>query len=322
MLRKFFLLLLTVGNVVTGCSKDDVEKALQGGKTEITVHLKDSDGTPLPQWVVYGYSQFRWESRTHSFAKQAATDANGKATFSLEGIDIGGATSSQEVYRFVVYYTKTKTNIFGEKISSEALTKIVPITVKEGEDQTIEIKLDATSGGNNGGGNGSDGNNGTPIVRQPAEINVIIKDTEGNPLSGATVTVGGISKVTDVNGKASGFEGQTHTIYDWTVRTQCGETKRGTLSTGDKGLEYTIDSFKSEKGTIVITNNSSNPYTVTIGNQKWVIEGKRTLNLTAFYNTTYTVEWKQNSGYLIYPTTGSKNVKLDCNQGTVAVSFP
>lgn len=316
MLKKVFLLLLIAGAVVTGCSKDDEDK-----NTEITVFLKDSDGTPLNQWVVYGFQQVIWNAGVYSHAvKQSVTDASGKAVFSLRPIDISGG--KQEVYRFVVYYTKTKTNILGDKVTSETLQKVVPVNVKKGENQTVELKLDGTANSNNNGGNG--GNNGgtPPVVKQPAQIDILIKDSEGNPLSGATVTVGGITKTTDSKGKAAGFNGETNSTYEWSVKTQCGETKNGTLSTKDRGLEYTINSFRAEKGTIVITNNSSNPYTVTIGNQKWVIEGKKTLNLTAFYNTTYTVEWKQNSGYLIYPTTGSKDVKLDCKQGTVAVTFP
>lgn len=121
---------------MASCNKDEMDK-----KTEITVLLKDTDGSPLSGWVVYAFDEFAWSSSSTFHAKQSATDASGKASFSLEDLDIGGATESQEVYRFVVYYTVTKTNIFGDKITSEALQKVLPVTVKEGENQTITLQL-------------------------------------------------------------------------------------------------------------------------------------------------------------------------------------
>ncbi len=121
------------------CDKDDLDISTK--KAEITVNLKDVDGSPLSGWVVYGYNQFWWEngSKTSNVGvKQAATDTNGKAVFVLDDIDI---TDSQEVYRFVVYYTMTRTNVLGEKVTSETLQKVVAVTVKEGENQTVDIQL-------------------------------------------------------------------------------------------------------------------------------------------------------------------------------------
>lgn len=121
------------------CDKDDLDISTK--KAEITVNLKDVNGSPLSGWVVYGYNQFWWEngSKTSNVGvKQAATDTNGKAVFVLDDIDI---TDSQEVYRFVVYYTMTRTNVLGEKVTSETLQKVVAVTVKEGENQTIDIQL-------------------------------------------------------------------------------------------------------------------------------------------------------------------------------------
>ncbi len=121
------------------CDKDDLDISTK--KAEITVNLKDVDGSPLSGWVVYGYNQFWWEngSKTSNVGvKQAATDANGKAVFVLDDVDI---TDAQEVYRFVVYYTITRTNVLGEKVTSETLQKVVAVTVKEGENQTVDIQL-------------------------------------------------------------------------------------------------------------------------------------------------------------------------------------
>lgn len=125
---------------LVSCNKDDLIDV--GKKTEITVNLKDMDGSPLSGWVVYGYNQFWWNdgkpNTTSVGVKQSATDANGKATFVLEDIHI---KDSQEVYRFVVYYTITRTNVLGKEVTSETLQKVVAVTVKEGQNQTIDIQL-------------------------------------------------------------------------------------------------------------------------------------------------------------------------------------
>ena len=131
-------ILMTTAFAVS-CSKEDIEKAL--GKTEVTVYLKDSDGTPLNGWVVYAFSEFAWRSESTIHARQSATEGDGKAVFLLEDLDVGGALSEQETYRFVVYYTQSKKNIFGQEISKESLKKVVPVTLKKGENKTVEIKL-------------------------------------------------------------------------------------------------------------------------------------------------------------------------------------
>lgn len=133
-----FVALVTT-TLLTSCSKDDVKEALEGKKAQVTVYLKDADGTPLNGWVVYGFSEFAWRSESTFHAKQAATENGGKATFLLDDLDI---SDEQEVYRFVVYYTKSKKNIFGQEITKESLKKVVPVTLKQGENKTVEIKLD------------------------------------------------------------------------------------------------------------------------------------------------------------------------------------
>lgn len=47
----------------------------------------------------------------------------------------------------------------------------------------------------------------------------------------------------------------------------------------------------------------------------------KTLNVKVKVGKEYKVEWKQISGYLIYPTTGSKKVLPTCKNKTVTVSF-
>ena len=133
-------ILMTTAFAVS-CSKEDVKETLEGKKTEVTVYLKDSDGSPLNGWVVYAFNEFAWKSESTVHAKQSATEGDGKAVFLLEDFDVGGATREQETYRFVVYYTQSKKNIFGQEISKESLKKVVPVTLKQGENKTVEIKL-------------------------------------------------------------------------------------------------------------------------------------------------------------------------------------
>lgn len=134
----FILVAFMATAIFTSCSKKEVDDLLRKN-TEVTVYVKDTDGTPLNGWVVYAFNQFAWEGESTFHAKQSATEGDGKAVFLLEDIHIKG---EQETYRFVVYYTKTKKNIFGQEVSKESLKKVVPATLKQGEKKTIEIRLD------------------------------------------------------------------------------------------------------------------------------------------------------------------------------------
>ncbi|MFK8299073.1 hypothetical protein ACI76O_09745 [Capnocytophaga cynodegmi] len=138
--KGMWLLVAFVTTVISvSCSKEKIKEALEGKKTEVSVYLKDTDGTPLNGWVVYAFNEFAWKSESTFHAKQSATENEGKAIFLLDDLDI---KDEQEVYRFVVYYTKSKKNIFGQEITKESLKKVVPVTLKQGENKTVEIKLD------------------------------------------------------------------------------------------------------------------------------------------------------------------------------------
>lgn len=135
-----WLLVAFVTTIISvSCSKEEIKEALEGKKTEVSVYLKDTDGTSLNGWVVYGFNEFAWKNESTFHAKQSATENEGKAIFLLDDLDI---KDQQEVYRFVVYYTKSKKNIFGQEITKESLKKVVPVTLKQGENKTVEIKLD------------------------------------------------------------------------------------------------------------------------------------------------------------------------------------
>ncbi|MFK8282907.1 hypothetical protein [Capnocytophaga cynodegmi] len=138
--KGMWLLVAFVTTIISvSCSKEEIKEALEGKKTEVSVYLKDTDATPLNGWVVYAFNEFAWKSESTFHAKQSATENEGKAIFLLDDLDI---KDEQEVYRFVVYYTKSKKNIFGQEITKESLKKVVPVTLKQGENKTVEIKLD------------------------------------------------------------------------------------------------------------------------------------------------------------------------------------
>ena len=218
------------------CSKEERNKL--EGKTDVTVLLRDSDGTPLKEWVVYAFNEFAWGVGSTFHAKESATNAEGKAEFS--GLDI---KDDQEVYRFVVYYTETKKNIFGKEVSKESLKKVVSVTLKPGESQQVNLTLGVTT---NSGNNGNNNNSGNANIVNPGQ---------------------------------------------------------------------------SKAGTIILINTSRNPYTVQVNGQAYVIEGKTTKRYIGALGT-YTVSWKQNSGYVLYPTVGSTEVELPRGQSAKEVRFP
>ena len=51
------------------------------------------------------------------------------------------------------------------------------------------------------------------------------------------------------------------------------------------------------------------------------MEGKTTRTFEVALET-YTVSWKQNSGYAFYPTEGSYDAKFSRNNREITVSFP
>ena len=208
------------------CSKEERNKL--EGKTDVTVLLRDSDGTPLKEWVVYAFNEFAWGAGSTFHAKESATNAEGKAEFS--GLDI---KDDQEVYRFVVYYTETK-------------KKVVPVTLKPGESQQVNLTLGVTTNSGNNGNNNNNNNSGNANIVNPGQ---------------------------------------------------------------------------SKAGTIILINTSRNPYTVEVNGEAYVIEGKTTKRYIGALGT-YTVSWKQNSGYVLYPTEGSTEVELTGGQNTKEVRFP
>ena len=148
---------------------------------------------------------------------------------------------------------------------------------------------------------------------------------KGEIIIGATVQMNGKTGYTNTNGMVTFDDMPENTNLEYTITTKkCKKITKGVHRTGNANTTTNVhlNTIDPEEGKIVIKNNSSNPYTVKIGSQSWVLEGKDSIILNGELNTEYTVSWKQNSGYLIYPTTGSKNITFTCQERVINVSFP
>ena len=91
------------------------------------------------------------------------------------------------------------------------------------------------------------------------------------------------------------------------------------ISSGDHGT--------SRNAVLQITCTSSNPYTIEIVNtstndsREYTLQGKETRSFTVSCDVTYKVNYSQNSGYLFYPTTGTRTQYASCGS-TYSISIP
>ena len=140
MKRTILMLLIVFGAL--SCSKEDIKRL--EGKVDVTVYVKDNNGTPLKNWHVYAYDDWAGEHKRDSHptfhAKQSVTDDEGIASFVLS-VDV---IDEQEVYQFVVYYTEGnagKKNLSGTEITKNSLKTVKTVTLKAKEKSTITIAL-------------------------------------------------------------------------------------------------------------------------------------------------------------------------------------
>lgn len=133
------ILTLLIALAIVACSKEDIKK--MEGKVDVTVYLKDANGTPLKKWVVYAYDEWAWKHKGDSnptfHAKQSATDDNGKADFLLS-VD---KFDEQEVYHFVVYYNQNKQNLSGDDVTENTLKTSKAVTLKSKNNAPITLQL-------------------------------------------------------------------------------------------------------------------------------------------------------------------------------------
>ena len=133
------ILTLLIAFAIVACSKEDIKK--MEGKVDVTVYLKDANGTPLKNWVVYAYDQWAWEHKGGSkptfHAKSMATDDEGKAIFTLS-VD---KFEEREVYHFVVYYNQKKQNLSGDDVTENTLKTSKAVTLKSKDNAPITLQL-------------------------------------------------------------------------------------------------------------------------------------------------------------------------------------
>lgn len=133
------ILTLLIALAIVACSKEDIKK--MEGKVDVTVYLKDTNGIPLKNWVIYAYDQWAWEHKNGSkptfHAKLAATDDEGKAIFTLS-VD---KFDEREVYHFVVYYNQNKQNLSGDDVTENALKTSKAVTLKSKDNAPITLQL-------------------------------------------------------------------------------------------------------------------------------------------------------------------------------------
>ena len=133
------ILTLLIALAIVACSKEDIKK--MEGKVDVTVYLKDANGAPLKNWVVYAYDQWAWEHKGGSkptfHAKSTATNDEGKAIFTLS-VD---KFEEREVYHFVVYYTQNKKNLSGDEITENTLKTSKAVTLKSKDNAPITLQL-------------------------------------------------------------------------------------------------------------------------------------------------------------------------------------
>lgn len=251
--------------------------------------------------------------------------------YALSGVEFSSfvsmATFAGSVYDTFVqsveelYKTKATTNAQGiatfENLKSGQYTFVV-LTRTAPYYKSIQLNMNGTaqagtislSGSNNQGG-----------ISSKVQVMFFVVDTDFNKISNATVEIGGVTIKTDEKGFVE-FQGQPNSTYSYKITTECGDVKTGTIETSIVYHQELVK-FQSQEGTISITNNSNggNPYTIKVGDKSWRLEAGKTLNVKVKVGKEYKLEWKQISGYLIYPTTGSKKVSPTCENKTIKVSF-
>jgi hypothetical protein len=171
---------------------------------------------------------------------------------------------------------------------------------------------------------------------QPTSLEITVVDNVGNIISGAVVKIYKSyddwnsqlnvisSQTTDIFGKVS-FTYLNPTKYFWLASKDClnniNESNTTTTNLTSNVINK-VNCMLSSTGTLVFTNNSSNPYQVYING---------TLSFVADPNTMYTKNYEpavayvirvlQVSGYLVSPTDLTYNGTLTCGS-KLTTTFP
>ena len=246
------------------------------------------------QALSYGLKTGNGNENLLTSTKNATTNAQGIATFS----DFRPTYNNQKYTFFVV--TSSSPYYKEVELAIDGTAKESTITLAESQAQTRKVNVEF-------------------FVRDSNEY-----------LNNVKITIEGQTKSTNTIGSVKGyvvFELEQNKSFSYTATTPCGHTKTGSFTTNaySNMVQITLNTTENcnnqAKGTLIIKNNSKNPYTVKVGSSTFVMEGKTTKTLEVALET-YTVSWKQNSGYAFYPTEGSYDAEFSRNNREITVSFP
>jgi len=281
--------------------------ALTATAKDYTVKIKVvNNGTAVSGKKVYAADSYTFQALSYGLktgngnenlltsTKNATTNAQGIATFS----DFRPTYNNQKYTFFVV--TSSSPYYKEVELTLDGTAKESTITLVGSQTQTRKVNVEF-------------------FVRDSNEY-----------LNNVKITIEGQTKSTNTIGSVKGyvvFELEQNKSFSYTATTPCGHTKTGSFTTNAYSnivqvtLNTTENCNNQAKGTLIIKNNSKNPYTVKVGSSTFVMEGKTTKTLEVALET-YTVSWKQNSGYAFYPTEGSYDAEFSRNNREITVSFP
>lgn len=269
------------------------------------------NNAPLANQKVYALSVFEFNSL------KAMTNFASSFTIFEQTVESTFKTKSITNSQGVAIFENLKPQFSNlSQYTFVVLTKTAPYY------KSVELNMDGTA------------QSGTILLSESAQggttngktsVRFWLSGEKGEIILDATVQINGKTGYTNTNGMVMFEDMPENTNLEYTITTKkCKKITKGVHRTGKANTTTTVhlNTIDPEEGKMVIKNNSSNPYTVKIGSQSWVLEGKDSIILNGELNTEYTVSWKQNSGYLIYPTTGSKNIAFTCQERVINVSFP
>ena len=281
--------------------------ALTATAKDYTVKIKVvSNGTAVSGKKVYAADSYTFQALSYGLktgngnenlltsTKNATTNAQGIATFS----DFRPTYNNQKYTFFVV--TSSSPYYKEVELAIDGTAKESTITLAGSQAQTRKVNVEF-------------------LVRDSNEY-----------LNNVKITIEGQTKSTNTIGSVKGyvvFELEQNKSFSYTATTPCGHTKTGSFTTNaySNMVQVTLNTTENcnnqAKGTLIIKNTSKNPYTVKVGNSTFVMEGKTTRTFEVALET-YTVSWKQNSGYAFYPTEGSYDAEFSRNNREITVSFP
>jgi hypothetical protein len=169
------------------------------------------------------------------------------------------------------------------------------------------------------------------------ELKLTITNELNNPVSGATIRLFssqddllnetgqiGSTATTDFNGQAV-LKGLSSAQYFWLASDGCASNRNGLVTSGPlaSGIINTATVQLKPTGTLVLSNNSKDPYKIYLNGTALTnpLVGGGTATLKYALTGNYTVRVVQQSGYVINPTDKTYMGTLSCG-ATLRAVFP